>query len=47
MIRHDGVKECDCCGCEFNTLYWYNDDVQLCEDCWVEQMLKEAEEVER
>lgn len=45
MIRHDGVKECDCCGCEFNTLYWYS-DVQLCEDCWVEKKFAEAEEVE-
>lgn len=45
MIRHDGVKECDCCSWEVDTLYWYQDS-QYCEDCWIDKALAEAEEVE-
>lgn len=45
MIRHDGVRECDCCGGEVDTLYWFR-DYQYCEDCWIDKKFEEAEVVE-
>lgn len=39
------VLICDECGEEYEKLYWYGKK-QLCEYCYADNMIKEAEEVE-